>query len=190
MWLQSRIAHFQKEWKTGARVGARSVLGSFGAHEVENKCTCAFKRSHNWTRAHPWPRFAISLKMHYRVPTNFGISGSKSFEYVSVIGGKRREGGKSRRKRSTERGEGKEPPVFSPPVFSSDSPSLLICLLHRLDFYYPMGKQYEHFPAIRLEISRPLYSLWTTKLKVDRSRNSERWLILGAEITKSDIIVL
>ena len=32
------IAHFQKEWETGARVDAHSVKGSFGAHEIENKC--------------------------------------------------------------------------------------------------------------------------------------------------------
>ena len=28
------IAHFQKEWETGARVGARSVMGSFGGAPV------------------------------------------------------------------------------------------------------------------------------------------------------------
>ena len=34
------IAHFQKEWKTGARAGARSVMGSFGGVRVW-KSTCA-----------------------------------------------------------------------------------------------------------------------------------------------------
>ena len=24
------IAHFQKEWQTGARMGSRSIMGSFG----------------------------------------------------------------------------------------------------------------------------------------------------------------
>ena len=28
--LKMAIAHFQKEWKPGARVGARSIMGSFG----------------------------------------------------------------------------------------------------------------------------------------------------------------
>ena len=35
------IAHFQKEWKTGERVGARSVMGSFEDEQVENECACA-----------------------------------------------------------------------------------------------------------------------------------------------------
>ena len=25
-----RIAHFQKEWQTGTRMGSRSIMGSFG----------------------------------------------------------------------------------------------------------------------------------------------------------------
>ena len=28
--VASEIAHFQKEWQTGARIGARSIMGSFG----------------------------------------------------------------------------------------------------------------------------------------------------------------
>ena len=41
-WLDDAvIAYLQKEWKTGARVGARSVMGSFGAHESENKRACS-----------------------------------------------------------------------------------------------------------------------------------------------------
>ena len=38
--LVQAIAHFQKEWKLGTRMGARLVMGSFGGHEVENKCAC------------------------------------------------------------------------------------------------------------------------------------------------------
>ena len=57
------IAHLQKEWKTGERVGAHSVVGSFCEHEVEYKPKSTPKRSHNWTRAHPRPRFPLFLKV-------------------------------------------------------------------------------------------------------------------------------
>ena len=30
--MLDNIAHFQKEWQTGARVGGRSIMGSFGGH--------------------------------------------------------------------------------------------------------------------------------------------------------------
>ena len=61
------IAHFQKEWGPGTRMGARSVVRSFGGHGVENKCACSPpKRSHNWTRAHRRPRFPLFLKVGYR----------------------------------------------------------------------------------------------------------------------------
>ena len=46
--LPATIAHFQKEWKPGARVGARSFMGSFGGRtRVCFQLRAHPKRSHN-----------------------------------------------------------------------------------------------------------------------------------------------
>ena len=51
------------------RVGARSVMGSFGGEQVQSKCACASKQSHNWTCAYPRPRFSPFLKVNYSEAT-------------------------------------------------------------------------------------------------------------------------
>ena len=57
------IAHFQKKWKSEARVGARSVVGSFGGRTSLK--TNARAPSHNSTLAHPRPSFPLFLKVRY-----------------------------------------------------------------------------------------------------------------------------
>ena len=38
------IAHFQKEWQTGARMGSRSIMGSFGgAFACASMCAGTFR---------------------------------------------------------------------------------------------------------------------------------------------------
>ena len=35
--IELAIAHFQNEWKPRTRMGARSVMGSFGGYEVKKQ---------------------------------------------------------------------------------------------------------------------------------------------------------
>ena len=62
-------AHFQKEWKPGAKEGARSIMGSFegggGAHAFVFKLVHPPKQSHKWARAHYRPSFPLFLKVGY-----------------------------------------------------------------------------------------------------------------------------
>ena len=61
------IAHFQKEWKRRARVGARSIMGSFRAHAHLFSTSWAPKRSHNWARTYSRPSFPFFLKVGYYI---------------------------------------------------------------------------------------------------------------------------
>ena len=64
--IEYSVAHFQKERKPGARVGARSIMGSFGgAHVHFFSNSWAPKRSHNSARAHSRPSFPLFLKVGY-----------------------------------------------------------------------------------------------------------------------------
>ena len=63
------IAHFQKEWRPRATVGARSIMGLFGGGGAR-----AFllnfvppKRSHNCASAHSRPMLPLFLKVGYTV---------------------------------------------------------------------------------------------------------------------------
>ena len=63
-------------WATvGGLVGrewARTMLWDhLGVQEVESKCLCAPKQSHNLMRTHPRPRFPLFLKVGYRLVTNY-----------------------------------------------------------------------------------------------------------------------
>ena len=61
------IAHFQKEQKPGARVGKRSIMGSFEGevhvHFFSNSWDP--KRSHNSAHAHSCRSFPLFLKVAY-----------------------------------------------------------------------------------------------------------------------------